>query len=363
MKVSDLASAMESIAPSRWAAAWDNVGLLVGDPAAPLARVLLTVDCTREIIAEAVAGGQGTTIVSYHPVLFDAQKRFVAGSAAFEAARAGVAVYCPHTALDVALGGTNDVLADAVGMRDREPLRGVDGTDEACKLVTFVPEAHVEAVSRAVFAAGAGRIGQYTSCSFRSTGTGTFFGEAGTNPVVGQAGRLELAPEVRLEVITPMGSAEAVVKALRAVHPYEEPAFDLVRLAAPPSGLGFGRVGSVESAPARVHVERLKRSLGLEHVLVGGSLDCEVSRAAVCAGSGGDLLGEAVCSGAQLVVTGELRHHDALRAVARGLVVVCVRHSTSERGALGPLARRLSELLPGVVVTASALDRDPFAFA
>ena len=101
VRVSDLASAMETIAPSCWAAAWDNVGLLVGDAAAPLAGVLVTIDCTREVIAEARAGGEGSAIVAYHPVLFDARKRFLAGSTAFEAARAGVAVYCPHTALDV----------------------------------------------------------------------------------------------------------------------------------------------------------------------------------------------------------------------------------------------------------------------
>lgn len=363
MKVSDLVGAMESIAPTSFAASWDNVGLLVGDPAAPLARVLLTIDCTREIVAEAVAGGAGGAIVAYHPVLLEPQKRFVAGAVAFEAARQGLAVYCPHTALDVAEGGTNDVLADAIGMRDRGPLRAVDGGDAPLKLVTFVPSEHVEAVSQAVFAAGGGRIGQYTSCSFRSPGTGTFFGEAGTSPVVGKAGRLEEASEVRLEVVIPAAQTGAIVRALRRVHPYEEPAFDLVRLAAPPAGLGLGRIGHVDAAPAGVHVERVKHALRLEHVLVAGSLDCEVTRAAVCAGSGGDLIGDALAAGAQLLLTGEVRHHDALRAVARGLVVVCTRHSTSERGALAALARRLSERLPGVAVAASVRDHDPLAFA
>jgi dinuclear metal center YbgI/SA1388 family protein len=363
MRVSDLVSAMESIAPSSFAAAWDNVGLLVGDPAAPLSRVLLTIDCTREVLAEAAQAGAGGAIVAYHPVLFEAQKRFVAGSVAFEAARAGLSVYCPHTALDVAAGGTNDVLADAIGMRDRSPLRVVDAGDATLKLVTFVPAEHVEAVSQAVFAAGGGRIGQYTSCSFRSPGTGTFFGEAGAAPAVGQPGRLEEAGEVRLEILVPASATSPIVRALRRVHPYEEPAFDLVRLAASPTGLGLGRVGVVDAAPAGVHVERVKHALRLEHVLVAGSLDREVTRAAVCAGSGGDLIGDALSAGAHLLLTGEVRHHDALRAVARGLVVVCTRHSVSERGALAHLARRLGERLPGVTVAASARDADPLAFA
>lgn len=363
MRVSDLVSAMESIAPTSLAASWDNVGLLVGDPAAPLSRVVLTIDCTREVVAEAAAAGAGGAIVSYHPVLFEAQKRFVAGAPAFEAARAGLSVYCPHTALDVAEGGTNDVLADVLGMRNRAPLRAADVPEQALKLVTFVPAGHVEAVSRAVFAAGGGRIGQYTSCSFRSAGTGTFFGEPGSTPAVGEAGRLEEAAEVRLEIAVAAGSVGPIVRALRAAHPYEEPAFDLLRLAPAPSSVGLGRVGAVDAAPAGVLVERVKHALRLEHVLVAGSLDREVTRAAVCAGSGGDLIGDALAAGAQLLLTGEVRHHDALRAVARGLVLVCTRHSTSERGALGHLARHLSERLPGVTVALTALDQDPLAFA
>ena len=176
MIVADLVRVMETLAPTHLAAPWDNVGLLVGDPSRSVGRVLLTIDCRRSVVEEAVRGGYGA-IVSYHPPIFEAQKRFVAGSVAYEAARADVAIYSPHTALDAADGGTNDVLADALGMTERAPLQTFDPPDAEYKLVTFVPEGDVEAVSRALFAAGAGRIGKYTSCSFRSPGTGTFFGE------------------------------------------------------------------------------------------------------------------------------------------------------------------------------------------
>jgi dinuclear metal center YbgI/SA1388 family protein len=353
---------MESIAPTRFAAPWDNVGLLVGDTEGAVSRVLLTIDCTRAVLREARAGGC-EAIVSYHPPLFEAQKRFVAGSIAFEAARAGVALFSPHTALDVAEGGTNDVLADALGMTERTALRPADEPDDELKLVTFVPAEHVEAVSRALFAAGAGRIGEYSSCSFRAPGTGTFFGGAGTHPVAGEAGRLEEAAELRLETVVPARCAQAVVGALRASHPYEEPAFDLVRLAAAPGKRGFGRVGAVTPAKVEILVERVKKALGVERVLVAGAVDWTVSRAAVCAGSGADLLGDAIGAGAGFFLTGELRHHDALRAAEAGLAVVCTRHSTSERGALVALERRLSELLPGVTVTRSTEDRDPFFYA
>lgn len=365
-RVEDLARAMEAIAPPRWAARWDNVGLLVGDARAPLERVLLAIDCTLDVVAEALRL-RCQAIVSYHPPIFEAQKRLVAPSAAYEAARQGLAVYSPHTALDVAPGGTNDVLADLVGMEtlERAPLRLLETSAESgqVKLVTFVPAEHVDALSEALFRAGAGRIGKYSSCSFRTPGTGTFFGEAGASPVVGQAGRLEQAPELRLETLVPEASVPEVVRALRAAHPYEEPAFDLLRLALPPADVGYGRVGTVQTAPVQAHAERLKRGLGVEHVLIVGPLDRTVSRVAVCVGSGGELLGDCVASGAQLFVTGELRHHDALRALASGLTVVCALHSTSERVALGALEQRLSANLAGLAIAKSAADREPFAFA
>jgi dinuclear metal center YbgI/SA1388 family protein len=258
MKVGDLVRAMEAIAPSRFAASWDNVGLIVGDEERPLARVLLTIDCTSEVLDEA-RRERADAIVSYHPPIFVAVKRFLSGSIAHDAARAGVAIHSPHTALDVADGGTNDVLADAIAMTSRQPLR-----------------------------------------------------------------------------------------------PLANPGFET---------RGMGRAGPVEAAPVPVLVGRIKRALSIADVLVAGRIDRDVTRAAVCAGSGGDLLGDAIDSGAELFLTGELRHHDALRAVAAGLTVVCTLHSASERAALQALEGRLAEHLAGVAIFRSRVDREPFVFA
>jgi dinuclear metal center YbgI/SA1388 family protein len=365
MRVADLARVMEEIAPARFAASWDNVGLLVGDQEASLSKVLLTIDFTREVLAEALRE-QCDAVVSYHPPVFAAQKRFVAGSVAFAAARAGVAVHSPHTALDAADGGTNDVLADALGLAQRAPLAPMAPVDPGVKLVTFVPASHVDALSAALFAAGAGEIGKYTSCSFRTAGTGTFLGGEGTNPAIGQAGRLEEAPEVRLEVVVPEARVAAAVHALRAAHPYEEAAFDLLRLAAPPPGEsapGMGRVGDVGRVTVVSLVERLKAGLGLGHVLFAGDPQRRVSRVAVCAGSGGELVPDAIAARVELFVTGELRHHDVLRARAAGMDIVCTLHSASERPALVGLERRLAERLPGVAILRSAADREPLVFA
>src|SRR5438874_13142423 len=203
MQLKQLIDAMDQIAPARYAESWDNVGLLVGDPEQNIARAMLTIDYTPEVACEA-AGAKCDVVIAYHPPIFEAIKRITSNSPIFDAIRRGVAIYSPHTALDVAPGGTNDMLADALMLTDRTPLKLSQTVAKQYKLVTFVPANAIDKVSEALFAAGAGRIGQYSSCSFRSPGTGTFFGEAGTNPAVGQAGKLERAEEIRLETVVPI---------------------------------------------------------------------------------------------------------------------------------------------------------------
>lgn len=361
MKLSELVAALEEIAPTKHAEPWDNVGLLAGDPAQGVSKTMLTIDYTAEVAKEASREGCDA-VIAYHPPIFEAIKRLTAGSLVFDAIRRGIAIYSPHTALDVAEGGTNDMLADAVGMdRERSPMKVTEGKAAEHKLVTFVPEGAVEKVSGALFNAGAGRIGKYSSCSFRSPGTGTFFGEAGTNPAVGKSGELERAAEVRLETVVPIDRIAAVVGALRAAHPYEEPAFDLVTLAAVPEGRGIGRVGALaEPMPRERVLERIKRELGVGHLLVAGPTEGIVNRAAVCAGACGDLLNAAIARKVDLYLTGEMRHHDALKAARAGVTVVCTLHSNSERAVLGRLKSRLEKLLPGLGVVVSREDSDPF---
>ncbi len=362
MKLEELTRAMEAIAPTRLAESWDNVGLLAGDPQQSVSRAMLCIDYTPEVACEA-AGETCDAIIAYHPPLFHAVKRLTAGSLIFDAIRRGVAIYSPHTALDVADGGTNDMLADAIGITSdsRGPLRLVEPKANQYKLVTFVPPEHLDRVAAALFEAGAGRIGNYTRCSFRSAGTGTFFGEEGTNPAVGQSGKLESAAEVRLETVMPIARVNEVLKALRQSHPYEEPAFDLVQLAAPPEKIGQGRIGSLPLTSRRQVIDRIKQELGLTHLLIAGPTDGDITTAACCAGACGDMLDDAIRAKAQLYLTGEMRHHDAIKAAAAGMTVVCTLHSNSERAVLKRLSARLGEALPELKTVLSRQDRDPFA--
>ena len=362
MQLNELVCALDDIAPLRNAEAWDNVGLLAGDPQQPVSKAMLTIDYTEAAAEEAKAAGCDA-VVAYHPPIFEAVKRLTAGSVVFDAIRRGVAIYSPHTALDVVAGGTNDMLADVLGLpAERSPLRLAETKASALKLVVFVPEKDADRVSAAMFNAGAGRIGAYTQCSFRTAGTGTFFGEEGkTNPTVGESGRLERAEELRVETVVPLSKVEAVIRALRKAHPYEEPAFDLNQLAAPPEGLVQGRVADFERPVAREELfERVKRGLGVRHVLVAGPETGPARRAAVCAGACGDLLNDAIAQRADFYLTGEMRHHDAIRAAGAGVTVVCVLHSNSERAMMRRLKDKLGERLPGFPCLVSAVDRDPF---
>ncbi len=377
LSLAEVTALFEKLAPLEHAESWDNVGLLLEpdadrkDPSAvPMVRrVLLLVDLTERALAEALERDVDL-IVSYHPPIFEPLKRLRATSPSerlvLSAARAGLAVYSPHTALDAAPGGVNDWLADALGPGVRRPLvaarRSEPGT--VYKLVVFVPAEHTDALRSALAAAGAGVIGNYTECSFELTGQGTFVGGDAANPTVGERGRFERVAETRLEMVCSEEALERATAALRRVHPYEEPAWELYPLAPKPApGFGAGRtVELAEPATLGEIVERVKAHVGRPWLRVASSPShakgSPIQKVAVCAGSGGGLLEHA--TELDLYVTGELRHHDVLRALSRGASVVLCEHSSSERGFLTVFAERLSAGTRGLVeVLVSETDRDP----
>lgn len=356
---------LERIAPTALAQSWDNVGLLIGDRAAPCRRALLCIDLTDAVLAEAIKL-RCELIVAYHPPLFQAIKRVLADSGNTDALihraiAAGIAIYSPHTALDAAEGGTNDVIAGLSGLTDVEPFEFVPGSRQEVKIVTFVPAAQLEAVSTAMFAAGAGRIGDYEQCSFRLNGTGTFFGTESTHPQVGRRGRLEQVDEVRLEVVAPTAKLPEIVAALRRAHPYEEPAFDLYPLTPEPVR-GIGRVGRLPGGTTLAKLARQLASATDSKVMsVVGAPSTRLQRAAVCVGAAGRLPFEKPRSAdCDVVVTGEIRHHDALLLLRRGVCAVALGHWESERPVLKPLAVRIQQELPGIAVVISRADAPPF---
>jgi dinuclear metal center YbgI/SA1388 family protein len=360
MQLQKIIDAMEQIAPLKYAETWDNVGLLVGDSQQEVTGAMLCIDYTAAVAQEAVAA-KCNVIIAYHPPIFSPLKRITADNLIFTAIKQGTAIYSPHTALDSVRGGINDLLADKLDLQNRVPLRLLQVSDKYFKLVIFVPEEAIEKLSAALFSAGAGHIGNYSQCSFRTAGTGTFFGEEGTNPTVGERGQLEQAPEVRLETIVPQANLSAVITALYKNHPYEEPAFDLLPLTTVPNLIGQGRIGTLPSATSRkIIIDKIKQELALESVLVAGPMEGTITRVACLAGAGGEFLDDAITQGAQLYFTGELRHHDALKAAQAGMTVVCTLHSHSERLVLKSLQQQLAEKCSGLKVQIATTDREPF---
>jgi dinuclear metal center YbgI/SA1388 family protein len=361
--VGDVVEVCRQLAPLEAAQDWDNVGLLAGDPAASVQRVLLAIDLTPQVAAECVQG-RYEFVLAYHPPIFKPIKRLTADAAGPEAAvfacvAAGAAVYSMHTALDAAPGGTNDVLAGLAGLADPQPLVWDAPAARESKLVVFVPASHLEAVAEALFAAGAGRIGDYEKCSYRLDGEGTFFGGEATQPAVGRKGVLEKVAEVRLETVCPNRSLPQVVAALRETHPYEEPAFDIYPLTPRPRA-GIGRVGRLaRPCSLKQLAARLKKGCAADRVEVVGDPAQSVERLIIVAGAAGSLPFQAGLGPGDAVITGEMRHHDALSIARAEAAAVVLGHWHSERPTLASLARRLAEKLAGVNVQVSTKDAAP----
>jgi len=342
---------------------WDNVGLLVGDPDQRVSRILLCIDLTAAVLREAQAR-RVQMILAYHPPIFTALKNIRADrqEIIFQAIRANIAVYAIHTALDVLPGGTSDVLADLIDLRDRRPIEAVDLPSNQSKVVIFVPaQAEVlSKVSQALFRVGAGVIGQYAGCSFLTPGHGTFIGSEESHPAVGRAGNFETVEEMRLEVIAENDKLPAVVRAIRENHPYEEPAFDVYPLKAV-SELGIGRVG-VLATPTTLKkvVDQIKKRTRLHHLQIADAANGQLIRAAVGPGSCGKML-DVLEGKIDLFVTGEVRHHDALSATRSGISIICLGHGNSERITLNTLQKILARSLPDVEFFTSARDVDPLA--
>jgi len=353
-----------------WASAqsWDNVGLQVGDPADGVSRVLVSLDVTMAVVEEA-ASQPGTLILAHHPLLFRPLEALTpataSGRTALAAARAGVSVAAAHTNLDIATDGTgtSDPVLTALDLIDVAPLTTQPDGDRV-KLVTFVPPEDLEAVIDAVTATGAGTIGDYTRCTFATRGTGTFRPGARSSPHLGSAGQDQAVDEWRLEVLVERGGMAAAVAALESAHPYEEVAFDLVPLLPAPRA-AIGRIGRLRQPASLTTVaRRLRDHLPSPHLRAAGDPDRLIEVVATVGGAGDSLVGEALAAGADCFVTGDLRHHVTLDAVADGLALIDAGHHAVEHAAMAPFIdaletqRRLLGLTAPVV--ASSVDTQPW---
>jgi dinuclear metal center YbgI/SA1388 family protein len=358
-------AALDGLYPPSLAEAWDSVGLVCGDPTAPVRKVLLAVDPVPEVAHEAVSGGFDL-LVTHHPLYLGGTASVATtdpkGRVVHELVRGGCALFVAHTNADRAREGVNDALAELFDLRDTEPVERVP--EQVDKLVVFVPVPDAEKVRQALADAGAGRIGSYDSCSWSTEGEGVFRALPGASPTIGEVGSLERVLEVRVETVVARGLREQVLAAMREAHPYETPAYDVVPVADLPGDTGLGRVGELPT-PMRFAalVERAAEVLPATTwgVRGAGDPDAVVTRLAVGGGACGDLMGQAAAAGAQAFLTSDLKHHGSSER-PEGLGLIDAAHWATESPWLATAAAALTRLVE-VETALSSLRTDPWTTA
>lgn len=357
--VRELHATLDRIIPPSGAAGWDVTGLQLGDPDVRVSTFGVCHEVTEAVVSRLEADPVDL-LLTYHPLLFRPTTAIVNGSGptgrAFRLLRAGVALTVAHTSFDVASGGTADSLASALGLTDVVGFGPAEAPDQV-KLVTFAPPDAVEQIARALGDVGAGRIGDYSACSFRVEGTGTFLPGDASEPVVGVKGRLNQETEVRLEMIAPASRRDAMIATLVAVHPYEEPAFDVYGVV---SNTGFiGRIGASASGSLGALASEVADALGGDGLRVSGRRDMPVRRVAVVPGSGGDFVGAARAVGADVIVTGDVSHHRVVGALDLGMAVIDPGHVPTERPGMSGLVARVRTACGDSVAVVDLTDADP----
>ncbi len=373
--LNDVTQLLDGWYPPSWAEGWDAVGLVCGDPEQPVRKVLFAVDPVRSVVAEATDWG-ADLVVAHHPLLLSAVHGVPAstpkGRVVHELLRHGAALYTAHTNADVAPDGVNESLALALGLVDPQVLFGTGGRS-LDKVVTFVPHSHADAVRDAIAAAGAGTIGHYDSCTFSTPGEGRFRPLDGARPAIGRVGEVEVVEEVRVEAVLPRSRRGEVVTALRAAHPYEEPAYDVLELANPAprgAGRGHGRAGRLATPTTlRGFAEQVAAALPAtaQGVRAAGDPDRPVETVAVACGAGDSFLDDVLGVEADVYVTSDLRHHRAGEFLEhRGPALLDVAHWAAEWTWLPVVERKLADALrergDTVETRVSTASTDPWTF-
>jgi dinuclear metal center YbgI/SA1388 family protein len=365
-RLSDVIDVLEAAYPPMLAQDWDSVGLVCGDPDDDVGSVTIAVDATAAVVDEVPDRG---LLLAHHPLLLRGVDTVAAstakGALLHRMIRTGRALFTAHTNADSAAPGVSDALAGALGLTVQEVLAPAVGGQDNDKWVVFVPAGSADEVREAMFAAGAGHIGDYSHCSWGVAGTGQFLPHEGASPTIGSVGSVERVAEDRLEMIAPARLRGHVLAALRAAHPYEEPAFDIFAMASVPRDVGLGRIGTLTTPQtlsafvSRVHDALPPTSWGIRAL---GEDDAEVSRVAVCGGAGDSLLDVVARADVDAYVTADLRHHPADEHRRRSdVALIDVAHWASEypwcNQAAGLLRDHFGDSLP---VRVSAIRTDPW---
>ncbi len=333
-RLKDITNIVESLAPKSYAYKWDNVGLQLGSEKNNVEKILITLEVTNKVLDEAMENNVDM-IITHHPMIFSPLKNInkddFKGNLIYKAIQNNISIYTAHTNIDIAPNGLNDYLVKKLSILDTEVLDTIQN-EHYYKLVVFIPVGHEKTVSDAISDAGAGHIGNYSNCTFRTEGIGTFKPLEGTEPFIGNHGEIENVEEVRLETIVPKNKLNNVLNTLIKSHPYEEVAYDIYPLENEGHPIGLGRVGKLDTPKTlQKLVEGIKKDINVDNIKVAGDLKANIKKVAVINGSGADLIKLAKYKGCDCVITGDVKYHDAQDAISQGINVIDIGHYDSEK--------------------------------
>ncbi len=364
----ELIHLFEQFSPKRYALDGDPIGLHIGTLHKPIQKVMITLDVLEEVVDEAIEQDV-QLIIAHHPPIFKPLKKIAtdqpSGRIIEKLIKHDIAVYAAHTNLDVARGGVNDLLAQALQLQNTEVL--VPTYEEQLKkLAVFVPKENANELREALGNAGAGAIGKYSHCSFSKEGTGRFLPGEDANPHIGKVGQIEAVPEERVETIYPQHMEKQVLTAMKKAHPYEEVAYDIYRLENEGESLGLGRIGTLSRAMTlREFANFVKEALDVDGVRVVGNLDETVTKVAILGGDGNKYYQTAKFKGADVYVTGDFYYHTAHEAMNIGLNVIDPGHHVEKvmiKGVKDILEEKCAGKNFAVDIITSKINTDPFTF-
>lgn len=363
MKIKDITDYLETIAPLAYQESYDNSGLLVGDGHQTLKGALITLDVTEDVLHEAIAK-KCNLIIAHHPIIFGGLKRLTGRNhverIVIKAIKNNIALYAMHTNYDNVLQGVNAKIAERIGLVNTKIL--APKKQLLRKLQTFIPVADFEHVSSAVFAAGAGNMGNYSHAGFSTLGTGTFKGNDQSQPAIGHPNHLEQVEEMRFETIFPAHLEGRIVQALLAAHPYEEVPFDLISLENKNNEVGSGLIGELKK-PVEIttFLKKLKKNMKSDGVRYTAPITRLVTKVAVCGGAGSFLLSDAIRAGADVFVTGDFKYHEFFGAENQ-LTIADIGHYESEQFTKDLILQHLSEKFPIIAAQISETNTNPIKY-
>lgn len=360
VSVQEIISYLESYFPKKLAYDWDNVGLQIGSSSAKVDSILICVDITKEVIDEAKCIG-AQLVISHHPLIFQGLKSIKDdspdGALIIDIIKNNINIYCMHTNADVSRHGINYYLAKLIGLENVEGL-SFKYKNQFYKIVVYVPNDYKEMVLEAMAKEGAGFIGNYSHCFFGTEGDGVFKPLDGSNPFIGEIGKIQRVKEVRLESIVPEENLKSVIRSMLKAHPYEEVAYDIYRLENDISFDALGVIGQKKVLADEI-IKELKAKLNLSYLRALLTRD-QFKKIAIVSGSGKDLIKDAYFKGADCLITGEVGHHGAILAKSLNLSLLELGHFESEKVFIEIIYDLLEsfEKRQGLKVYKSALNTD-----